>query len=256
MEQLGHRIIGSGSQKVLLLHNWFCDSSSYEPLLPYLDQTKATYLLVDLRGYGRSKSWQGEYSVQEACQDAMALVQMLAWDRFHIVGHSMSGMIAQKMAVEHPARIQSIVAITPVPACGAPAPAELMSFLEKAALDADENAMECAHLLTGRRLTSWVINQMVRQWRACSTDAARLGYLRMFSYTDFSKDVQGLFTPMLVIYGEFDTAHAEAPSTIGQTFLKWYPNAQMICCSGAGHFPTQETPMYLASRIEEFILRH
>lgn len=256
MELMGHRSIGSGKEKVLLLHNWFYDSSSYDPLLPYLDTEVFTYVLMDLRGYGRSKELLGVYSVEEACQDAIALANSLSWDQFHVVGHSMSGMIAQKIAVDHSSRIKSVIAITPVPACGAPSPKELMSFLEESAKNSDENAIECVHLLTGRRLSSFVVKNMVKSWRSCSTSQARIGYLHMFSNTDFSSSANGLQTPMLVIYGEYDIEGAQAETSIRNTFFKWYPNVQMECCKGSGHFPTQETPMYLASSIEKFILDH
>lgn len=78
----------------------------------------------------------------------------------------------------------------------------------------------------------------------------------MFSNTDFSSAVNGLQTPMLVIYGECDIEGVEAETSIRNTFLKWYPNAKMLCYKGSGHFPTQETPMYLASSIEKFLLDH
>ncbi len=252
----GYKLFGTGKEKVLVLHNWFCDSSSYDPLLPYLDTEKFTYLLMDLRGYGSSKELAGEYSVREASRDAIALVDSLSWDQFHIVGHSMSGMIAQKIAVDNSSRVKSVVAITPVPASGSPKPAELMDFLEKAALDNDDNAALCMHLLTGRRLSDCAVKKMVTDWRSCSKAEARTQYLHMFSNTDFSDEVNGLQTPMLVIYGEYDFEGRGAEEAIGSTFLKWYPNAQMECCEGAGHFPTQETPIYLAGRIENFISGH
>ena len=256
MKLAGHKLIGSGKEKVLVLHNWFCDSSSYDPLLPYLDIEKFTYLFMDLRGYGRSKDLQGEYSVQEASQDAVALVNSLSWNQFHIVGHSMSGMIAQKIALDNSTRVKSVVAITPVPACGSPKPVEIMNFLEEAALSNDDNAIECANLLTGRRFSNFVARNMVSHWRSCSSSKARIEYLHMFSNTDFSSSANGLQTPMLVIYGEFDIEGIEAEASIRNTFLKWYPNAKMECCKGSGHFPTQETPIYLASIIEKFLSDH
>ncbi len=50
---IGYKLIGTGTEKVLALHNWFCDSTSYDPVLPYLDTEKYTYLFMDARGYGR-----------------------------------------------------------------------------------------------------------------------------------------------------------------------------------------------------------
>lgn len=256
MQTLGYKLFGSGKEKVLVLHNWFCDSSSYDPLLPYLDTEKFTYALVDLRGYGLSKELPGEHSVKEASRDAIAVVDSLSWEQFHIVGHSMSGMIAQKIAAENSSRVKSVVAITPVPASGSPKPQELMAFLEMAAQDNDNNAVDCMHLLTGRRLSDGTIKKMVQDWRSCSKAEARVGYLHMFSDTDFSNEVNGLQTPILVIYGEYDFEGKAAEEAIKNTFLKWYPNAHMECCEGAGHFPTQETPIYLAGRIENFLSSH
>ncbi|MBS0622599.1 MAG: alpha/beta hydrolase [Verrucomicrobia bacterium] len=251
MELLGHQLVGSGEEKVLFLHNWMSDSTSYDPLLPYLDLERFTCLFVDLRGYGRSKELRGTYSVEEASSDAIKLANALAWDQFHIVGHSMSGMIAQRIAVDHVARIKSIVAVTPAPPCGTPAPQEVMDFLEEAASMNDHYASEGVQRLTGYRYCPYFAQKMVSYWRKCSTAEARVGYLHLFANTDFSHLVQGLTTSMLVIFGEHDFTGTE--ELMRKTFLKWYPNARLECCEGAGHFPPQETPVYLASAIEKFI---
>lgn len=250
---LGYRLDGTGDTKVLLLHNWFGDGSSYDWVVPHLNGQKATYARIDWRGYGRSKALQGAYSVDEACQDAIEVADALGWREFYVVGHSMSGMIAQKIALEHRARVRGVIAVAAVPACGAGKAPDLMQFLEEAARSNDENAKACLRLITGDRLSDEVLAKMIDQWRSCSTEEARLGYLHMFAGTDFSKQAAGLDTPMLVLYCEFDAAGKEAESSIRDTFLKWYPNAQMAYCSGSGHFPTQETPLFLASCINKWL---
>ena len=223
MEFIAHKRIGSGKEKVLVMHNWMGDSSSYDFTLPYLNTDEYTYVFVDLRGYGGSKEMQGVYSVEEASSDAIKLIDSLAWKKFHLIGHSMSGMIAQKIAVDNLSRIKSIVAITPVPACGSPAPKEMMDFLESAALNNDEAAMQCINALTGNRYTKTFAKNMVTDLRQRSTSEARLGYLKMFSYTDFSESVKGMNTPILVLFGEYDFKESEA--FMRDTFLNWYPNA-------------------------------
>lgn len=253
MQLLGHRLVGSGKEKVVLLHNWFCDSRSYDPMVPYLNTEKFTYAMVDLRGYGLSKERTGSFSAQEAAFDVLQLVDALGWQDFHVVGHSMSGMIAQKIMVEAPSRIKSVVAITPVPACGSHPPAEVMGFLTAAASTNEAFAMEGCHLSTGRRYSDWVARNMALCWWNCSTTEARLGYLHMFAETDFSESVKGLKTPMLVIFCNRDFEGVE--EMLKETFLKWYPNAQMECCEGSGHFPMQETPIFLASSIERFLCK-
>lgn len=254
MELIAHKQIGSGKEKVLVMHNWMGDSTSYDSMLPYLDRDEFTYVFVDLRGYGRSKEMKGTYSVEEASQDAIKLIDSLAWDKFHLIGHSMSGMIVQKIAVENPSRVKSIIAITPVPACGSPAPKELMNFFESAALNNDEAAMQCVNTLTSNRYTKTFAKNMVASLRQGSTSEARLGYLNMFSHTDFSESVKGLRTPLLVLFGEYDFEGSEA--FMRNTFLKWYPNALLECCKSSGHYPMIETPVALVAIIEKFLSVH
>jgi len=254
MDIIGYTQVGSGEEKVLVLHNWFGDCKSYDPMIPYLDAKKCTYVFMDLRGYGKSKEIRGVYSVDEAVQDAISLVDTLQWEKFHVVGHSMSGMIVQKMAVDHFSRVRSVIAITPVPACGSPAPAEIMEFLEQAALNNDMNAIEAIELGTGHRYSNLFAKKMVNHWRECSLAEARSAYLKMYAYTDFSDLVKGLETPLLVISGKYDYEGADEMQK--ETFLKWYPNARIQSCEGAGHYPMIETPVHLASLIEQFLQKN
>jgi 3-oxoadipate enol-lactonase len=245
---------GSGSENVLVMHNWFSDNSCYAPILPYLDHAKYTFVFMDLRGYGEAKEVRGKYSLKEASDDALLLVNALKWERFHVLSHSMSSMIAQKIALDHPTRIKSLVGINPIPASGAPRTPELLTFLEEASLSNEESAIECIHALTNRRYSQTVAKKLVSNWRNCSTPEARMAYLHMFSNTDFSNQVKGLKTPMLLLLGEHDLQENE--TLMDKTFLKWYPNTHIASCKGAGHFLIQESPLYLASSIETFFNKH
>lgn len=255
MEFIAHKQIGSGKEKVLVMHHWMGDSTSYDSMLPYLNTDEYTYVFVDLRGYGRSKEMRGTYSVEEASTDAIKLIDSLAWNKFHLIGHSMSGMIVQKIAVENPSRVKSVIAITPVPASGSPVPAEMVDFFESAALNNDEAAMEGVNILTSNRYTTAFAKKMVTDMRQWSTSEARIGYMNMFFYTDFSESVKGLRTPILVLIGEHDFEKGNE-ALMRRTFLKWYPNAQLEYCKASGHYPMIETPVALIAAIEKFLSAH
>jgi pimeloyl-ACP methyl ester carboxylesterase len=56
-----------------------------------------------------------------------------------------------------------------------------------------------------------------------------------------------------VIVGEHDPALSAA--VMEQTWLAFYPNAELEVLANAGHYPMFETPVALATSIEEFLGR-
>ncbi|MDJ0768669.1 MAG: alpha/beta hydrolase [Ilumatobacter sp.] len=54
---------------------------------------------------------QAEYLLSDMADDAVGLLGALGIDSAHVVGASMGGMIAQAMAIEHPARVRSMTSI-------------------------------------------------------------------------------------------------------------------------------------------------
>ncbi len=248
---IGHKVYGNGPRKVVVLHDWFGDSTNYDFMLPCLDIQAFTYVFMDLRGYGRSKNLAGECTVEEGAADVLVLADFLRWPVFDIVSHSMSALIAQYLSLNE--RIKRIVAITPVPACGAPVPEAVLAFLEDAALRNQVSARQIIQFMTGYRQPSTFVEQKVQQWYETSNPQARAAYLRMFSQTNFSDHIKGVKTPFLVLVGAHD-AEAYGEPVMQQTFLNWYPNAELKILKGCGHYPMQETPKVLAQMVQEYLL--
>lgn len=63
----------------------------------------------DHRGVGQSDHSRISYTIERLADDVVRLMDALAIDRAHVVGHSAGGAIAQVLAVEHPERLASIV---------------------------------------------------------------------------------------------------------------------------------------------------
>jgi len=45
------------------------------------------------------------------------------------------------------------------------------------------------------------------------------------------------------------------PKILEETFLSWYPNAELVISGNAAHYPQQETPVYVATVMNEFLAR-
>ena len=249
---IGHTLIGSGPEHVLVLHDWNGDHSNYDPVLPYLDGAAFTYAFADLRGYGKSKQLTGAYTVGEISNDCLRLTDALGWERFHVVGHSMTGMAAERIAVDATARIKSAIAVCPMSAAGSPAPAEAIAFFKSTTSD-DDAFRRLIKFVTGNLSDGWA-NAKLRQNRATVSPACREGYLNMFWKTNFVADVIGNETPFLVIVGDKDPGIDEA--TMKKTFLAWHRNAEVMTIANCGHYPMQECPPFFATVIENFLRRH
>lgn len=246
-----HPIYGTGNTGVIVLHGWFGDSSVFDTMRPALDSETFTYAFLDYRGYGASSDIKGAYTLDEICADALELADHHGWDTFHLIGHSMGGMAAQRLALDAPERVRSMVCITPVPASGPGLDSDGIGLFEGAAKQ-DENRAIIIGLSTGNRLPSAWINHMVSESRRTTHEDAFAGYFQSWGKTDFSEQAKGLKTPMLVLAGEQDLALS--PTVMKQTFLQWYPNARLEVIANSGHYPMCEAPIITTKLIEDFFL--
>jgi 3-oxoadipate enol-lactonase len=68
-------------------------------------------VVFDNRDVGQSFRADGPYDVTDMAQDTLALADALGLDRFHLVGMSLGGTIAQQIAITAPERLRSLTLI-------------------------------------------------------------------------------------------------------------------------------------------------
>lgn len=55
------------------------------------------------------------YSGEDLVDDAVAVLDALGWQRAHLFGHSMGGLVAQRIAIRHPERVHTLATSSAVP---------------------------------------------------------------------------------------------------------------------------------------------
>lgn len=247
-----HHLVGSGPNKVILLHGWFGDRNAFAPMERHLDADAFTWVFMDCRGYGGMKDVRGQFTMDEIAADTLALADSLNFSDFSLVGHSMGGKAVQRVLARAPERVRSLVAITPVPASGVPFD-EAGWALFSGAAEKRENRYAIIDYTTGNRRPKEWIDELVQYSLDHSSREAFAAYLDAWAKGDFSDEIKGLEHQVKVIVGEHDPALGA--DVVKATFLAWYPNALLQVLPGAGHYPMNETPKALADAIEDF-LRH
>ena len=97
---------GSGDA-LLCVMGLAADTLSWTLQLPAFAERHRT-VVFDNRDVGRSSEVEGSYEVADMAQDALALADALGLERFHLLGVSMGGAIAQEMALAVPERVRTL----------------------------------------------------------------------------------------------------------------------------------------------------
>lgn len=247
---LGHISVGHGPQKVIVLHDWYGDHTIYDPLLPYLDRDRFHYAFADLPGYGLSRDRPVLAGIDQFALVVIALADRLDWRRFHIVGHSLSAMIAQFIAMLVPDRIVSLTAVCPLPASGSPASDDALAFFASTARD-DDAFCKLMRFLSGSLSNGW-IEAKRKNSRIASSPEVKMNYFELFR-TDFSSSLIGSSMKANLILGTRDPGLDEA--TMSPVFRRWYEDLSVETVSGCGHYPMEEAPPYFAAVLERLLVR-
>jgi pimeloyl-ACP methyl ester carboxylesterase len=101
----------AGTPLVLLHGGVMTIDLTYASLLPALTE-RHRVIGVDFQAHGRTADIDRDLTYANLASDVVALLDHLGVERAHVIGHSMGGGTALELAVSHPDRLLSVVAIS------------------------------------------------------------------------------------------------------------------------------------------------
>src|SRR4051812_7265844 len=99
---------GASGARLLFIQGVGCIGNTWRPQLDALSSDHRT-LAFDNRGIGQSTcDARAVLTVEDMAADARALMDAVGWQRCHVLGHSLGGLVAQRLALDSPERVASL----------------------------------------------------------------------------------------------------------------------------------------------------
>lgn len=233
-----------------------CDRTYWQPLV---EQLRHSYRCIsfDNRGVGQTDKPLPPYSIAQMAKDALGLMDHLQAARFHVVGHSMGGYIAQEIALVAPQRCLSLTLIGTGPR---PEPytvflmglrKALVRRLERQRfLEASAASMFSPVSFRHKRE---LIDSFIQAGAQPSNPQPDYAYDAHFDACiayDSSDHFTGIRMPTLVMVGDDDIL---TPPHLSRQLAAGIPGARLAIIPEAGHMVLLEHPDRLVKELQAFL---
>jgi pimeloyl-ACP methyl ester carboxylesterase len=183
------------------------------------------------------------YTFDQLVVDAVAALDILGLDRFHLLGHSMGGIVAQRLVLEHPERVESLILMDTLAEPALSLPREWIDGT--VATGRGQGMSAVADLMAGFTLSSSVAPEADRP-RIAERNRHKLSNMDVEAFAALAEQLQSfpsllprlpsITCPTTVIVGELDTPLRDASDNIAKAI----PGAELIVIDGAAHCPQEE----------------
>jgi pimeloyl-ACP methyl ester carboxylesterase len=228
---VSYHVAGAG-EPVVLIHGLSGSMNWWRPTIPALGARYRVYL-VDLPGFGGMRRWGRDFVLTETASWVADWMNAIGESQAHIVGHSMGGFIALRLAATRSQMVKRLVLIAPA---GVPGGRSLLGY-------------------------AWPLLQAIPRMAPRFLPRLALDTLRSGPFTvlraardllrqDIVRDAGSVHAPTLILCGEHDTLIPPSACHILRATL---PNARLLILEGANHVPMYERGDALDKAILAFL---
>lgn len=218
-----------------------------------------TVVTFDHRGHGHSDGPEGvDYSLDRLVADVLCVADHVGLDRFHLLGYSMGGMVARRVALRFPGRLESLVLMN---TSGGPTHmmdvglfeygAGLVETEGMAALKAVLDDTDPLGVQSLDRLDESPEHRefLRRRWESLSPTMYAAMLRELPVQPDDHDALRDLQLPVLAIVGEHDREFLEPTRRLAEVIA----GARFVALPGAGHAPQLEAPDVWFDAVSAFL---
>ena len=257
--RLEHAGGGGAGAPLLLVHGHTGARDDFEGVIAALAEDRPV-VAVDLPGHGGTEGPHEPeaYDLGVQADWLVAFAEAVGLERFHLLGHSMGGLIAQRVALRIPERLASLILMgTGLGALRE----EAREFIERVAAVAWTQGVEAGFEEAMRSWEEAPVDAALKARRAADRDYLRRRYLRLNPAAILGGARQlatatpvihelALAAPVLVLHGQDDYAW-ETPEQ--QALAEAIPGAERVSIPVSYHSPQKENPVAWLAVVRGFL---
>ena len=241
----------SGNGKpVILIHGADADHSMFDAFGALIAR-RFTVIAYDQRDSGTTHNPATPYGLNELADDAALLIAALGFERAHVFGTSLGGVIAQVLAVRHPLQIDRLVLSSTFRAGTSPLSINPEIFARLAALRAGlpDTATEIAACFFPAAYVA-AHPKIVRIFFGTSRDEAQKQRRAAILARAVAIDLGAIAAPTLVIAGAEDRL---IPPEHTLSLAREIGDARTVTVAAVGHVATLQDPAAVAREVLAFL---
>lgn len=255
---LSYRITGQG-EPVVIIHGL---ARAREHWLGF-DEELAQHCKVlsfDARGLGESQQDAGlnwSLRIEDLAADVVHLLDTVQWQRAHMFGLSMGGMVALAVAMHHPQRVKTLtLAASSIGGIGLPRlTLRGIGVVFKTAIRRQRSMAALASVLWGPNLTEKKYEKYFRDWDELEKKqlvSPSAGLKQLAASTKFKplKQLALLKVPTLIMTGDCDRF---VPAWNSHTLHRLIPKSQLSIIPGGGHELTTDSREQVIGVLTDFV---
>jgi 3-oxoadipate enol-lactonase len=243
---VSYTVDGAADAPVVVLSNSLgATRAMWDPQVPALAE-RFRVVTYDTRGHGESPTPAGPYRLDDLVDDLGALLDEVGAERAHVVGLSLGGMTAMRLAAREPDRVHRLAVM-----CTSAKP-DPTPFLDRAAAVRSGGTAPLAPAVVGRWLTPAFAADhpdLVARLEAMIATADDEGYAaccEVVASVDLRADLGRIAAATLVISGEEDQA---LPPAHQQAIVDGIPDAELVTVSPGAHLANLEQPLQVTGAL-------
>jgi len=242
-----HYFVGGEGTPLLLIHGLGARSEDWTPEMPVYAKNGFRVYAVDLLGCGRTDRPDISYTIGQQVDLIQGFLTAMHVEKADVMGWSMGGWVALEFALQHPQRVNRLVAMD---SAGLKFKSDLSPEILEPNTVPELERLEMVLMAHHYYIPGFVQRDLLRTMERNRTVVHRTLQSLLREEGDFAGQLGQLQMPVLLVWGQQDEL---LPPSVGKQMHESIPRSVLELYSGCGHMGPATCSDRMVPRVIDFL---